>query len=94
MHAAIKPRQHRELELWRAELSADYQYDHLELWTGNELKSKINTDRYLAGLYDSNSGHLHPLNYTLGLADAAETVSYTHLRAHETPEHRGWAVVV
>ena len=62
MHAAIKPRQHRELELWRAELSADYQYDHLELWTGNELKSKINTDRYLAGLYDSNSGHLHPLN--------------------------------
>ena len=72
MHAAIKPRQHRELELWRAELSADYQYDHLELWTGNELKSKIITDRYLAGLYDSNSGHLHPLNYTLGLADAAE----------------------
>ena len=33
MHAAIKPRQHRELELWRAELSADYHYDHLDLWT-------------------------------------------------------------
>ena len=72
MHAAIKPRQHRELELWRAELSADYQYENLEIWTGSKLKSKIDTGRYLAGLFDPNSGHLHPLNYTLGLADAAE----------------------
>ena len=71
MHAAIKPRQHRELELWRAELSADYQYENLEIWTGSKLKSKIDTERYLAGLFDPNSGHLHPLNYTLGLADAA-----------------------
>src|SRR2546427_2745843 len=25
-------------------------------------------------LYDTNSGHLHPLNYTLGLAAAAESL--------------------
>ena len=24
--------------------------------------------------------------------DGLEPVSYTHLRAHETPEHRGWRV--
>src|SRR5690606_14878128 len=28
--------------------------------------------RYLGGLYDPRSGHLHPLNYTLGIAVAAE----------------------
>src|SRR5262249_56151090 len=28
--------------------------------------------RYLGALYDSNSAHLHPFNYTLGLARAAE----------------------
>ena len=27
---------------------------------------------------------------TIFLGQSLETVSYTHLRAHETPEHRGW----
>ena len=33
--------------------------------------SLLATKRYIAGVYDSGSGHLHPLNYTLGLADVA-----------------------
>jgi gamma-glutamylputrescine oxidase len=33
---------------------------------------KLNTERYIGGLRDDRSGHLHPLNYTLGLAAAAE----------------------
>ena len=37
-----------------------------------ELRGLLATDRYLGALYDSNSAHLHPLNYTLGLARAAE----------------------
>src|SRR6202007_1202480 len=37
-----------------------------------ELRELLATDRYLGALYDSNSAHLHPLNYTLGLARAAE----------------------
>src|SRR5262249_54895681 len=28
--------------------------------------------RYVSAIHDSNSGHLHPLDYTLGLASAAE----------------------
>jgi gamma-glutamylputrescine oxidase len=39
-----------------------------------ELRSVLATDRYLGALYDSNSGHLHPLNYTLGLAAAAQSL--------------------
>jgi gamma-glutamylputrescine oxidase len=34
---------------------------------GQHVASKI----YHGGLYDRNGGHLHPLNYALGLADAA-----------------------
>src|SRR6185312_14063016 len=34
----------------------------------------------VSALYDSNGGHLHPLNYTLGLAAAAER---TGVRIHE-----------
>src|SRR5260221_565881 len=32
----------------------------------------VASDRYLGALYDANAGHIHPLNYTLGLAAAAE----------------------
>jgi gamma-glutamylputrescine oxidase len=36
-----------------------------------ELEGLLATDRYIGGLYDAASGHLHPLNYTLGLNRAA-----------------------
>jgi gamma-glutamylputrescine oxidase len=72
MHVALKPRHEAELQAWRDELSADYGYASLR-WLGrDELRSLLATDRYTGGLYDSRSGHLHPLNYTLGLAAAAE----------------------
>jgi gamma-glutamylputrescine oxidase len=35
------------------------------------VRAQIASDRYLAGTHDPRSGHLHPLNYTLGLAAAA-----------------------
>ena len=72
LHVAIKPRQVTELQGWRDELAADYGYDTLR-WLGREeLRGLLATERYLGGLYDTRSGHLHPLNYTLGLAAAAE----------------------
>jgi gamma-glutamylputrescine oxidase len=72
MHVAIKPRQEHELQAWRDELAADYGYATLR-WLGrDELRSLLATERYIGGLYDPRSGHLHPLNYTLGLAHAAE----------------------
>jgi gamma-glutamylputrescine oxidase len=36
------------------------------------VRATIASARYLAALYDANSGHLQPLKYTLGLAAAAE----------------------
>jgi gamma-glutamylputrescine oxidase len=33
----------------------------------------VTSDRYIAGLLDTRSGHLHPLKYTLGLGAAAES---------------------
>ncbi|MEJ0007655.1 MAG: FAD-dependent oxidoreductase [Steroidobacteraceae bacterium] len=38
----------------------------------DEVRSVIASTRYLGALYDANAGHIHPLNYTLGLAAAAE----------------------
>ena len=68
--AAIKPRQQQALELEQEFLQRTYDYP-TELWTGERLREQVNSPRYIAGLFDSRSGHLHPLNYTLGLASAA-----------------------
>jgi gamma-glutamylputrescine oxidase len=71
LQTAIKERHVRELEDELAELRDRYGYPSVRLLPREELRSVVASDRYLAGLYDSNSGHLHPLNYTLGLARAA-----------------------
>ncbi|HEX7374247.1 MAG TPA: FAD-binding oxidoreductase [Steroidobacteraceae bacterium] len=72
VHAAVKPRQRDELLRHQQELETRYDYRSLRFLERGELRALLATKRYVAGLYDSGSGHLHPLNYTLGLAAAAE----------------------
>lgn len=71
MHVAIKPRQQAELKEWLQELHEEYGYHSMRYMERDEVRSLLTTDRYRAALYDKRSGHLHPLNYTLGLAAAA-----------------------
>ncbi|PIV36780.1 MAG: FAD-dependent oxidoreductase [Lysobacterales bacterium CG02_land_8_20_14_3_00_62_12] len=70
-HAAIKPRQVEELKLWQADLQDHYAYPDLQFWDRQRLRQTLATERYQALLFDPAGGHLHPLNYTLGLARAA-----------------------
>ncbi|MCD4486990.1 FAD-binding oxidoreductase [Chromobacterium vaccinii] len=69
--AAVKPRHLRELEDWQREAEQRYDYGGMQLWDRNALRGKLASERYQGGLFDPRSGHLHPLNYTLGLARAA-----------------------
>jgi len=56
-------------------------HGHQMHWAqGAELKQHIGSSRYLAGLLDPVSGHLNPLRYGLGLAQAAAA---TGVRLHE-----------
>ena len=72
VYAAIKERHERELHAEVAELNERYGYSSVRYMPREELRALLATERYRGALYDSNSGHLHPLNYTLGLARAAE----------------------
>jgi gamma-glutamylputrescine oxidase len=74
MLAAIKARHERELHAELEELQQRLGYQSVRYVPLEEVRSLLGTDRYIGALYDSNSGHLHPLNYTLGLAAAAEHV--------------------
>lgn len=70
IHVAIKERQRVELRAYQRLLAKTYHYP-LDLVEDDALHALLHSARYIAGLYDSQSGHLHPLNYTLGLATAA-----------------------
>jgi gamma-glutamylputrescine oxidase len=73
VHAALKERQRRDLQHLQHELEDTYGYRSLRFLERDEVRDLIASERYIAGLYDAGSGHLHPLNYTLGLAAAAES---------------------
>jgi gamma-glutamylputrescine oxidase len=72
MHVAIKPRHREELLEEQAQAEQRYGYRRLTFLERDAVHGLLATDRYTAGLHDAGSGHLHPLNYTLGLAAAAQ----------------------
>jgi gamma-glutamylputrescine oxidase len=72
MLTAVKPRHDIELRGYVEELQQRYGYDGVRYMPRDEVRSVVASERYLGALYDGNAGHIHPLNYTLGLAAAAE----------------------
>jgi gamma-glutamylputrescine oxidase len=71
LHVANKPRQVRELEAAQAEL-AELGAPVGQILKGAALRARLDSPRYIAALEDPVAGHIHPLNYTLGLAAAAQ----------------------
>lgn len=69
-HVPIKPRHITELKSWQHDLAENFDYP-LQWWDREQLQSVMPNQRYLGALVDPNSGHLHPLKYTQGLARAA-----------------------
>lgn len=87
MLTALKARHDRELRRELEELQERLQYRSVRYMPRDEVCSLLATRRYLSALYDSNGGHLHPLNYTLGLAAAAERAG---VRIHEDTRALGF----
>ena len=70
--AANKPSHLDELRAMRDAWARDFDYTNLTLLERSDLAAHIDSNAYVGGLYDAGGGHLHPLNYCLGLARAAE----------------------
>lgn len=77
-------------------LRSAYGYEHIRFVDRDEVAAMVATSGYHAGSFDSRGGHLHALNYALGIARAAaghgarlhEGVEVTGLRS----EGGGWRV--
>jgi gamma-glutamylputrescine oxidase len=70
MHCIPKAHQFSELKAWADEY-AELGYGGNTLLSKPELEAKLGTNIYHGALREQNAGHFHPLNYCLGLADAA-----------------------
>jgi gamma-glutamylputrescine oxidase len=73
VHTAIRPRHMRMYHEWARQLTEDYGYEGLELLDREALQRHVRTDYYIGGVHETGAGRLHPLNYTLGLARAAQS---------------------
>ncbi len=70
--AAVKPRHRGELARSLDEWRDRYGYPYGRLLDRDETRAMVDSPRYVGGLFDEGGGQLHPLNYALGLARAAE----------------------
>lgn len=72
---------------WLDEIARQWQAHGAEVEPvdAGEMARMIGTDAYLGGIIDRRGGNLHPMNYTLGLADAAERAgARIHARSRVT----------
>jgi gamma-glutamylputrescine oxidase len=71
LHTAAKPGHVAGLQAHVEKLQRDYDYQQIRNVEKSELETMTSSRRYLAGAVETGSRHLHPLNYALGLAQAA-----------------------
>lgn len=71
IEVALTKNHEKELKSWYDLKQGHYNYPSASWWDKEKINQVANTERYLGGLHDTNSAHMHPLNYTLGLAKAA-----------------------
>lgn len=70
-YAAKNPRQMADLQALHQEWRTLYGYEQTTLVTRDAVPLWVGTELYHGGLADAGGGQIHPLNYLLGLAEAA-----------------------
>jgi gamma-glutamylputrescine oxidase len=94
VHVAVKPRHVEELADWARELHEEYGYTSAQLLDRGQLQAHVRSERYLGGLIDPRSGHLHPLKFTEGLARAAESAGVDIFENSQVQRYEDGAEVI
>lgn len=74
LNVALKKREIKDFEEWKAELEGQGYPHEVELLDRNDLKKYLGTDRYIAGMTDMGAGHCQVLDLCKGEARAAESL--------------------
>ncbi len=84
-HACWSDAEVRETHLYAEKLHRDYGYDQLEPLDRAGIQRLIGSRVYKGGEVDRGAGHLHPLNFALGLAQAAVAAGARCMKAAKSP---------
>src|SRR5579862_4132749 len=71
LHANHRDRYTAETREHVEHLRSQYGYEHIRFVERDELLTMVATHGYYSGSFDARAGHLHALNFALGLARAA-----------------------
>ncbi|MGY6633932.1 MAG: NAD(P)/FAD-dependent oxidoreductase [Alkalilacustris sp.] len=85
VHAACHPREVPAEHAYAEHLARAYGYDRLEVLDRAALQDIVRAPGYHGGVLDHGAGHIHPLNFAIGLARAATAAGVrlfegTHVR--------------
>jgi gamma-glutamylputrescine oxidase len=69
--ACRTPAEVRETHAYAAKLADRYGYGHIDPLDRDAMRALIPSDQYCGGAIDRGAAHIHPLNFALGLAQAA-----------------------
>jgi len=70
LHAELKRKHLHHTKAYVEKLQKEYGYEQIEFMEEASLRSAVGTGAYCGGSMDRGAGHLHPLNFALGLARA------------------------
>ncbi len=79
-HACWTDAEVRDSHAYAEKLARDYGYTQLEPLDRTGIQTLIGSKVYQGGEIDRDAGHLHPLNFALGLAKAAADAGALILR--------------
>ena len=82
-HACWTDAEVRDSHSYAEKLDRDYGYRHLQPLDQNALRQLIGSAAFKGGDIDHDAGHLHPLNFAIGLASAAAKAG---VRIHDRSE--------
>jgi len=70
MHAELRPKHLHHTRSYVEKLQNEYGYDQIELFDKDQVQQALGSNAYCGASMDWGAGHLHPLNFALGLARA------------------------
>jgi gamma-glutamylputrescine oxidase len=82
-HACYSDAEARGAHAYADKLARAYGYDQIEVLDRAGIRRLIGSDRFAGGAVDRGAGHIHPLNFAIGLAQAATAAG---VRIHEGTE--------
>lgn len=71
-HACYAQSEVEHARSYAEKLERDYGYDRIEPLDRDGLRAIVGSDAFAGGDIDHGAGHVHPLNYAIGLARAAQ----------------------